>query len=163
MPVRGLSEVDHVQLGDLHLTGALGEAAAGDEDGCPLNGAWVDSDRYDPNPGNTQINAVGVPITTFMPPRAELNAGRPIELRFTRMDPSLIELLNEELSGGPVDITIPLVDGRVWEGKVVGDRRQQGVLPVETTGDHQHFGGQLKEVILRLLATEGDWGEEEEP
>lgn len=157
MPVRGFSEVEASSIGTVFLTAAEGAHDAGDADGRPLNGAWNDSDTHDPNPGTTQINAVGKPITTFMPTPAA-GVGRSIELRLTRCDPALIELLNEELSGGPVEIEIHLVDGRVWAGEAIGNRLQ-GAIPIQTSGDHQHFGGQLKDVTIRLLATEGDWEE----
>lgn len=158
MPVRGLSEVEASSIGSVYLTAALGVNPAGHADGRPLNGSWADSDTYDPNPGTTQINAVGKPITTFMP-TPDAGVGRSIEIRLTRCDPALIDLLNAELDGGPVEVELHLVDGRVWVGEAIGNRLQ-GAIPIQTSGDHQHFGGQLKEVIVKLLATEGDWEEE---
>lgn len=156
MAVRGLSEVLPCRLGTVYTTASEGAASAGDEDGRPLNGSWSNRDSFDADPGSTTIGATGLPRTTFYP-RATTGAGREIELRFTRYEPELLDLLAEVFSAGAAfDVVLELVDGRTWTGKAKADRRE-GRSPFDTSNDHQHFGGAGKELVVRLIATEGDW------
>lgn len=156
MPVRGLSEVTPSSVGAVYLTAASGAYPAGDALGRPLNGSFANADSFDPDPGVTTISATGQ-ITTTHFPLAQAGATWPIELRLTRYAPELLELLKAEFSGGPAfDVTINMVDGRQWVGSAKADRTG-GQSPMTATNDHQHFGGQGRELIVRLLATEGGW------
>ncbi len=154
MSVRGLSEVEASSIGAAYLTAAEGSATAGDADGRPLNGSFANVDAFDPNPGVTSIGATGTIRTTFFPV-ATAGATWPIELRLTRYSPELLELIQTEFAAGPAfDVTINLVDGRQWVGSAKADRTG-GQSPIQTTSDHPHYGGQGKELILKMLATEG--------
>lgn len=155
MPVRGLSEVEVATIGGVSLTAAEGAYPAGDPLGRPLNGSLATVDGYDPNPGVTAIGATGRQTTTFFPLEQE-GALWPLEVRLTRYDPVvLLPALQAEFAAGPpFDVVLPLVDGRTWTGKAKADRTG-GQSPIQTTNDHPHYGGQGKELVLKMLATEG--------
>ena len=155
MPVRGLSEVEVATIGAVNLTAAQGIYPAGHALGRPLNGSLATVDSYDPNPGVTAIGATGRLTTTFFP-LDEPGALWPLEVRLTRYDPSvhLPAIQAEFAAGPPFDFSFPLVDGRTLAGKAKADRTG-GQSPIQTTNDHPHYGGQGRELVLKMLATEG--------
>lgn len=157
MPRRGLSEVECVVIGAVNMTAATGALPAGHADARPLNGSWVNADQRDENPGVTRISGRGHIKTIFYPP-PEPGGLWNVELRFTRYDPiAHFQALQDELAtGAKVDIVIPLLDGRTFVGKAKADRTDPKRSPVsESSGDHEHYGGQGRELIVLLITTEG--------
>lgn len=155
MPVRGLSEVEVATIGGVSLTAAEGAYPAGDPLGRPLNGSLATVDGYDPNPGVTAIGATGRLVTTFFPLEQE-GALWPLEVRLTRYDPvALLPALQAVFAtGAAFDVSFPLVDGRTFTGSAKADRTG-GQSPIQTTNDHPHYGGQGRELVLKMLAVSG--------